>query len=114
MRFEDVMVDADVAALNIDHRDLMPLVWDIARSVDLYRAYPGMYIPTPLGIRPATTEHNIETPAEEILALSRMNWNQSQLDGRLPITLSASKKASRILKNLPDEQLASSRYAMYM
>ena len=45
MRFEDVVVDADVAALNIDHRDLMPLVWDIARSVDLYRAYPGMYQP---------------------------------------------------------------------
>ena len=83
-------------------------------SVDLYRVYPGMYIPTPLGIRPAMTEHSIETLAEEILALSKMNWNQSQLDGRLPITLSASKKVARILKNLPDEQPASSRYAMYM
>lgn len=83
-------------------------------SVDLYRVYPGMYIPTPLGIRPAMTEHDIETLAEEILALSKMNWNQSQLDGRLPITLSASKKVARILKNLPDEQPASSRYAMYM
>ena len=83
-------------------------------SVDLYRVYPGMYIPTPLGIRPAMTEQSIETLAEEILALSKMNWNQSQLDGRLPITLSASKKVARILKNLPDEQPASSRYAMYM
>ena len=83
-------------------------------SVDLYRVYPGMYIPTPLGIRPAMVEHSIETLAEEILALSKMNWNQSQLDGRLPITLSASKKVARILKNLPDEQPASSRYAMYM
>ena len=51
-------------------------------SVDLYRVYPGMYIPTPLGIRPAMVEHSIETLAEEILALSKMNWNQSQLDGR--------------------------------
>ena len=83
-------------------------------SVDLYRVYPGMYIPTPLGIRPAMTEHSIESLAAEILALSKMNWNQSQLDGRLPITLSASKKVARILKNLPDEQPASSRYAMYM
>ena len=72
-------------------------------SVDLYRLYPGMYIPTPLGIRPAMTELSIEALAEEVLALSKMNWNQSQLDGRLPITLSASKKVARILKNLPDD-----------
>lgn len=83
-------------------------------SVDLYRLYPGMYIPTPLGIRPAMTELSIEALAEEVLALSKMNWNQSQLDGRLPITLSASKKVARILKNLPDEQPGSSRYALYM
>ena len=83
-------------------------------SVDLYRLYPGMYIPTPLGIRPAMTELSIEALAEEVLALSKMNWNQSQLDGRLPITLSASKKVARILKNLPDEEPASNRYAMYM
>ena len=83
-------------------------------SVDLYRLYPGMYIPTPLGIRPAMTELSIETLAEEILALSKMNWNQSQLDGRLPITLSASKKVAGIMKNLPGRQPASSRYAMYM
>lgn len=83
-------------------------------SVDLYRVYPGMYIPAPLGIRPAMTEHSIEWLAEEILALSKMNWNQSQLDGRLPITLSASKKVAKILKNLPDQDPGSGRYAMYM
>ena len=83
-------------------------------SVDLYQLYPGMYIPTPLGIRPALTENSIGALAEEILALSKMNWNQSQLDGRLPITLSASRKVARILKNLPDDFPASNRYAMYM
>ena len=60
------------------------------------------------------TEQSIETLAEEILVLSKMNWNQSQLDGRLPITLSASKKVARILKNLPDGYPDSGRYAMYM
>ena len=83
-------------------------------SVGLYRLYPGMYIPSPLGIRPAITERSIEALAEEVLALSKMNWNQSQLDGRLPITLRASKKVAGILKHLPDEQPASNRYAMYM
>jgi len=83
-------------------------------SVDLYRLYPGMYIPIPLGIRPAMTEYSIESLAKEVLALSKMNWNQSQLDGRLPITLRASKKVAGILKYLPDGQPASNRYAMYM
>lgn len=83
-------------------------------SVDFYRVYPGMYIPTPLGIRPAVTERSAEDLAEEVLMLSKMNWNQSQLDGRLPITLRASKKVAGILKNLPDESPASGRYAMFM
>lgn len=83
-------------------------------SVDFYRVYPGMYIPTPLGIRPAITESSIEELAEEILALSKMNWNQSQLDGRLPITLRASKKVAGILKHLPEGETATGRYAMYM
>lgn len=83
-------------------------------SVDFYRVYPGMYIPTPLGIRPAITERSIEELAEEVLALSKMNWNQSQLDGRLPITLRASKKVAGILKHLPEGEPASGRYALYM
>ncbi len=83
-------------------------------SVDFYRMYPGMYVPTPLGIRPAVVERSVEDLAEEILALSKMNWNQSQLDGRLPITLRASKKVAGILKNLPDDVPTSGRYAMYM
>ena len=83
-------------------------------SVDFYRVYPGMYVPTPLGIRPALSERSIEDLAEEVLALSKMNWNQSQLDGRLPITLRASKKVAGILKNLPNESPASGRYAMFM
>ena len=73
-----------------------------------------MYVPTPLGIRPAVVERSIEDLAEEILALSKMNWNQSQLDGRLPITLRASKKVAGILKNLGEDAPTSGRYAMYM
>ena len=73
-----------------------------------------MYIPTPLGICSAVTEHSAGTPAEEILALSKMNGSQSKPDGRLPITLSASKRVALILKDTSDEEPASSRYAMYV
>lgn len=60
------------------------------------------------------TEHSVVPRAEEILALSNMNGSQSQPDGRLPITLSASKRVARILKDTSDEELASSRYATYV
>ena len=55
-------------------------------TIDFYRLYPGMYVPIPIGIRVARAEQDVEHLAAEILALSKMNWNQSQLDGRLPIT----------------------------
>jgi hypothetical protein len=48
-----------------------------------------MYVPVPIGIRVARAEHDVEQLAAEIFALSKMNWNQSQLDGRLPTTLRA-------------------------
>ena len=46
-------------------------------SVEFYRVYPGMYIPTSLGIRPAVTERSIEHLAEEVLALSKMLESES-------------------------------------
>jgi hypothetical protein len=43
-----------------------------------------------------------------------MNWNQSQLDGRLPVTLKASRRVASILKHMPTGAGASSRYAHFM
>jgi hypothetical protein len=56
-------------------------------SVPFYGTYPGMYIPQPLAFRPAVTESSPVALAAEMLALTKMNWNQTQMDGRLPITL---------------------------
>jgi hypothetical protein len=83
-------------------------------SVEYYRTYPGMYIPVPIGLRPALTESDPLALAREVLALSKMNWNQSQLDGRLPITLSAARKIAGILKHVPDGRQVEGRYASFM
>ena len=83
-------------------------------SVEYYRVYPGMYVPSPIGLRPALAESDIETLATEVLALSKMNWNQSQLDGRLPITLKASRRVASILKHMPTGAGATARYAHFM
>jgi hypothetical protein len=83
-------------------------------SIDFYGVYPGMYVPVPIGLRFRMVDHDPDYLAREILALSKMNWNQSQLDGRLPITLRAAHQVASILKHLPPDAILAPRYAHYM
>lgn len=66
-------------------------------SVPYYRTYPGMYVPRPVGIRPASTERSIVDIASEILALSKLNWNRARLDARKPITLLTARRVGEVL-----------------
>lgn len=52
--------------------------------------------------------------AAEILALTKMNWNQTQLDAREPVTLRAAHQVGRILKYAEPETPVAARYAHYM
>lgn len=83
-------------------------------SVSFYGAYPGMYIPTPLLLRPVDGTSQPGRLALETLSLTKLNWNQSQLDGHLPITLQASGKVRAILRHLPLEGAMARQYAHYM
>jgi len=83
-------------------------------SVPFYGTYPGMYIPTPLPFRLVDTESSPERLAEELLALTKMNWNQTQLDGRLPITLRTADRVGEILRHLGPNDRPQGRYAFYM
>jgi hypothetical protein len=83
-------------------------------TVNFYRTYPGMYVPAPVGLRPASVESSMEHLAAEVLGLTKLNWNQSQLDGRLPITLRAAQQVSRILKHMPNGGAGDARYAQYI
>jgi hypothetical protein len=50
----------------------------------------------------------------EILALSKMNWNNAQLDERDPLTLRTAGRVGAILKHVPLGQAVATRYAYYM
>jgi hypothetical protein len=50
-------------------------------SIDFYSTYPGMYVPRPLGIRPVRPVRSPADTGAEILALTKMNWNQTRLEG---------------------------------
>jgi len=84
-------------------------------SVDFFRTYPGMYIPNPLTIRAIRQDTmNWDVLLAETLALTKMNWNRTQFDGALPITLKAAHQVGEILKYVPDNVVPDPRYRFYM
>ncbi len=84
-------------------------------SVDFFRTYPGLYVPNPLVLRAQrrdTPDWNLLL--KETLALTKMNWNGTQFDGALPITLKAARQVGDILKYVPDGTIPDPRYRFYM
>ncbi len=83
-------------------------------SVDFYSTYPGQYVPRPLSIEIFRSDHSPEFLAREVLALTKMNWNDTQFDNRDPITLKASRKVGEILPYLSTSDHLPARYSFYM
>jgi len=82
--------------------------------VPFYNTYPGSYIPNPVEIRLYSHDESPELICSEILALTKMNWNNTQFDRKLPITLECSKRVGEILKYLTQEQVPQIKYSFYM
>jgi hypothetical protein len=76
--------------------------------------YPGNYVPKTLLIRSQDSDQTARQLASEILALTKLNWNNTQFDAFLPITLKAARQIGDILRHLSDEPPELSRYAYYM
>lgn len=98
-------------ALQLDENELLLYTRGTTAA---YGTYAGMYVPNPLSIRPATEGASLEGLATEILALSKMNWNNTQYDGRTPITIRTARTVGKILRHLPDDGPQQGRYAYYM
>ena len=83
-------------------------------SVDFFQTYPGMYVPSPIRIICASIEQTPKFLAEEILALTKMNWNNTQFDNSEPITLHAARQVSQILRYCKEGKRIEPRYSFYM
>ena len=83
-------------------------------SVDFFQTYPGQYIPRPITFKCDQVEQTPTFLAREILALSKMNWNDTQFDGGSPITIAAARKVSGILKYVGHDDSLAHRYSHYM
>lgn len=83
-------------------------------SIDFFSTYPGMYVPSPLLFHRELAEQTPKFLAEEILALTKMNWNNTQFDGGEPITLRAARQVGAILKYIGEHETVMPRYSFYM
>lgn len=83
-------------------------------SVPFFETYPGMYVPRPLSIKIAAGDQTPLAHAKEILALTKMNWNSTQFDGGMPLTLTAAQSVGNVLKHCGDNQRIEPRYSFYM
>lgn len=83
-------------------------------SSQFYQTYTGMYIPRALEFRLALNDSSAELIASEILALTKLNWNSTQIDGSLPITIRAARRVGDILKYVPEDEEPKVLYSYYI
>ena len=83
-------------------------------SVPYFETYTGMYIPSPLEVRLFEHDESPNIICDEILALTKMNWNNTQFDRKFPITLECARNVGEILKYLEPEDTMQLKYSFYM
>jgi len=83
-------------------------------AVPYFETYPGMYIPRPLQIRLFSYDESPDVICDEIVALTKMNWNNTQFDRKYPITIECAQNVGDILKYLEAEDKMQLKYAFYM
>ncbi len=82
-------------------------------SVDFFRSYPGLYVPRPLEYLIERSNTTTRGLGAEMMALSKLNWNNTQFDGGEPITVRAARRVGDILKHVEgDDVQASFRFFM--
>jgi hypothetical protein len=83
-------------------------------SIPYYGTYPGMYDPRPLLLFPYPGgDSTIGQIAAEVLALTKINWNSTQMNQKLPIPIRAARAVGEVLKYVTTEKV-SSDYARYI
>lgn len=83
-------------------------------SVDFYHCYPGLYAPRTLDVQLDHAEAGVIGLLTELLSLTKMNWNSTELINLEPITLSAARSVGRILRHIPAGHAIQSRYSFFM
>ncbi len=84
-------------------------------SIPYYGTYPGLYDPRPLLLCPhESCDSTITQIGEEVLSLTKINWNSTQMNQRLPIPIRAARMVGEVLKYVKEGQAVSTDYRRYV
>lgn len=75
--------------------------------------YPGPHVPVPIELVGAE-DHEVEAVAQDLLCLTKMNWNSARSAAALPITLSFARKVGSIMAEIPPGGTAHPSFRYYM
>lgn len=83
-------------------------------SVAFYEEYPGMYVPLSLLVRLFHSEGQHFETMKDLMLLSKLNWNNIQMDSTLPITISAARTVGSILRWVETSEPLQREYQFFM
>lgn len=83
-----------------------------ATNGDFYQG--GKSIPTPLLVTRHAGRGSLELAAAEVLALSKMDWNNDALYDPVPVTVRYSQVLARTIANVPGLRRAVYPYRLFM
>lgn len=76
--------------------------------------YPHGHVPAPIEIIDHHGDSDPRRIFEEVLSLTKLNWNSAGYAETMPITLRFSRLVGDVLREVPRDQLPNPRYAFYM
>ena len=83
--------------------------------VPALNTYKGPGVPVPLLLRTHRLDSTPEQVAQDVLALTKLDWNSCDYNTRLPVTVSVSEKVGNILAESSAEKVnIGTNYRYYM
>ncbi len=78
--------------------------------------YPGFSIPRPLQIKPFLRTSPMKKICQEILAFTKLDWNNTFVYSKLPVTISVSRKVGNVMSETEAQksEYLDSHYYFYM
>jgi hypothetical protein len=75
--------------------------------------YPGPHVPQPFEVRCLGPEASIAA-AQDVLNLTRMNWNTADIRGKWPVSLSFARRVGGILDEYGDDDLVETSFRYFV
>lgn len=82
--------------------------------IPFLNVYPGPRVPSPLEILEHYGPGSIDTICQEILALTKLNWNYAKFCIKSPITIGFARRVGYIMRNMPPDIEPKDKFKYYI